>query len=84
MSSRTCASCIDLPDPAVGRPAAPALATCRALAPQTHPQTHPQTQSADGVVSSGRQLELAWLESALGGGQDLGLITLDLVLADQP
>ena len=35
-------------------------------------------------MSSGRQLELAWLESALGGGQDLGLITLDLVLADQP
>ena len=67
----------DRPDPAAGRPAAPALVTCRAPAPPTHPAD----PSADGVVSSGRQLELAWLESALGGGQDLGLITLDLVLA---
>ncbi len=29
----------DRPDPAAGRPAAPALAACRALAPQTHPRT---------------------------------------------
>ena len=29
----------DRPDPAAGRLAAPALATCRALAPQTHPRT---------------------------------------------
>ena len=39
VSSRTCASRTDLQDRAAGRPAAPALATCRALAPQTHPRT---------------------------------------------
>ena len=64
----------------------------RALTARTRRRDDPRRQrslpsagaadpSADGVVSSGRQLELAWLESALGGGQDLGLITLDLVLA---